>query len=54
MVHALVRLCHNMGKAVIAEGVESAGERDTLNDAGCDFLQGYFLGSPAPFGKGKA
>ena len=49
MVHALVRLCHNMGKAVIAEGVENVGERDTLVEAGCDFLQGYFLGSPASF-----
>jgi len=48
MVHALVRLCHNMGKTVIAKGVENAGERDTLVEAGCDFLQGYFLGSPAP------
>src|SRR6478735_6446275 len=48
MVQALVRLCHNMGKTVIAEGVENAGERDTLVETGCDFLQGYFLGSPAP------
>jgi EAL domain-containing protein (putative c-di-GMP-specific phosphodiesterase class I) len=53
MVHALVRLCHNMGKSVIAEGVENAGERDTLVEAGCDFLQGYFLGSPAPFQEQK-
>lgn len=48
MVHALVRLCHNMGKAVIAEGVENAGERDALVEAGCDYLQGFFLGIPAP------
>lgn len=48
MVQSLVRLCHNMGKAVIAEGVENAGERDALIEAGCDFLQGYFLGNPAP------
>lgn len=49
MVHALVRLCHNMGKTVIAEGVESAGERDTLVEAGCDYLQGFLLGRPAAF-----
>jgi EAL domain-containing protein (putative c-di-GMP-specific phosphodiesterase class I)/ActR/RegA family two-component response regulator len=48
MVQALVRLCHNMGKAVIAEGVENAGERDALVDAGCDYLQGFFLGVPTP------
>jgi EAL domain-containing protein (putative c-di-GMP-specific phosphodiesterase class I)/ActR/RegA family two-component response regulator len=53
MVHALVRLCHNMGKAVIAEGVENAGERGTLLEVGCDFLQGYFLGNPAPLQKPK-
>ena len=49
MVQALVHLCHNMGKVVIAEGVENAAERDTLAEAGCDFLQGSFLGAPAPF-----
>jgi len=48
MVQALVRLCHNMGKSVIAEGVENAGERDALVEIGCDFLQGYLFGSPAP------
>ena len=53
MVQALVRLCHNMGKAVIAEGVESASERDTLVEAGCDYLQGFFLGRPAPFQERK-
>jgi EAL domain-containing protein (putative c-di-GMP-specific phosphodiesterase class I) len=53
MVNALVRLCHNMGKAVIAEGVENAGERATLVEVGCDFLQGYFLGTPAPLKKPK-
>ena len=54
MVHALVHLCHNMGKAVIAEGVENAGERATLVGAGCDFLQGFFLGAPAPLQVRKA
>jgi EAL domain-containing protein (putative c-di-GMP-specific phosphodiesterase class I)/CheY-like chemotaxis protein len=49
MVQALVRLCHNMGKAVIAEGVENEGEQATLVEVGCEYLQGYFLGSPAPF-----
>jgi len=49
MVQTLVRLCHNMGKAVIAEGVESAGEREVVVEVGCDFMQGYLLGTPAPF-----
>ncbi len=37
-----------MGKSVIAEGVENAAERDALVEAGCDYLQGFFLGIPAP------
>jgi len=49
MVQALAGLCHNLGKAVIAEGVENAGERDALVDAGCDYVQGFFLGIPTPF-----
>ena len=46
IVHSMCRLCHNMGKSVIAEGVEKAQERDALVEAGCDFLQGYFFGRP--------
>jgi EAL domain-containing protein (putative c-di-GMP-specific phosphodiesterase class I) len=49
IVRSMVRLCHKMGKSVIAEGVENDGERLALCDADCDFLQGYFLGSPRAF-----
>ncbi|MEO7036748.1 MAG: EAL domain-containing protein [Polyangiaceae bacterium] len=48
IVQSMVRACHNMGKVIIAEGVESASERETLVAAGCDLLQGYFLGRPGP------
>jgi len=48
MVRSLTRVCHDMGKSVIAEGVESSEERDVLIDAGCDFMQGYFFGRPGP------
>ena len=48
MVQSLVRLCHDMGKAVIAEGVETPEERCALTEVGCDFLQGFLLGAPAP------
>jgi len=53
IVQSLVRLCHNMGKAVVAEGVENACERDVLVEIGCDFLQGYFLGVPTSFQERK-
>ena len=32
--------------AVTAQGVETAVQRDLLNDLGCDEMQGYFFGRP--------
>ncbi len=48
-------LCHNMEKSVVARGVESAGERDTLIEAGCDYLQGYlFVRQPRSKGRSES
>jgi EAL domain-containing protein (putative c-di-GMP-specific phosphodiesterase class I) len=33
---------------VVAEGVETAEQRDLLEAAGCDFGQGYFFARPMP------
>ncbi len=46
VVGSMVGLCHDMGKQIIAEGVESRGERDVLVALGCDLLQGYFFAKP--------
>jgi EAL domain-containing protein (putative c-di-GMP-specific phosphodiesterase class I) len=43
-----VALCHDVQTSVIAEGVESAEERDELGRIGCDYMQGYLFGRPAP------
>jgi EAL domain-containing protein (putative c-di-GMP-specific phosphodiesterase class I) len=51
IVRSIVRVCHDMGKAVIAEGVESSDEQQALRDAGCDFLQGYLVGRPSTRGE---
>lgn len=48
IVSSLIELCHEMGKTVIAEGIEQAAECAALKELGCDLLQGYWLGSPAP------
>ncbi|HEX7450833.1 MAG TPA: EAL domain-containing protein [Polyangiaceae bacterium] len=48
LVQSMVRLCHNLGKSVIAEGVENAEQQSALIESGCDFLQGYYLGRPSP------
>jgi EAL domain-containing protein (putative c-di-GMP-specific phosphodiesterase class I)/ActR/RegA family two-component response regulator len=50
IIRAMVLLCRDMGKQIIAEGVESVGERDQLIELGCDLLQGYFFAKPGrPF-----
>ena len=48
VVDAVVRLAHALGLDVVAEGVESAGQRDILLKLGCDELQGFFFANPMP------
>ena len=44
---AIVSMCADMGVLVIAEGVETAGERDFFEDAGVTLMQGYLFCKPA-------
>ena len=46
IVSAVIRLAHELGLRVVAEGVETSGQRDILVDLGCDELQGFFLARP--------
>lgn len=48
IVDAVVRLAHALGLRVVAEGVETAGQRDVLRQLECDELQGYFYAKPMP------
>ena len=47
IVRSLVRLCEDLGIQVVAEGIETAGERDFLRDAGIRLMQGYLFAKPA-------
>jgi EAL domain-containing protein (putative c-di-GMP-specific phosphodiesterase class I)/CheY-like chemotaxis protein len=50
LVRVLGDLCQDLGILVVAEGVETPSERDTLVAMGCDLLQGYLFARPgAPF-----
>ena len=50
LVRVLQDLCQDLGILVVAEGVETTSERDTLVGLGCDLLQGYLFARPgAPF-----
>jgi diguanylate cyclase (GGDEF)-like protein len=46
---ALVRLGHDLGLHVVAEGVETPAAARRLTELGCDTLQGFLLGRPLPF-----
>ncbi|KAF1014178.1 MAG: putative signaling protein [Stenotrophomonas maltophilia] len=45
---ALLSLGHSMGLTIIAEGVETPGQLHWPAEHGCDQVQGYLLGRPAP------
>jgi diguanylate cyclase (GGDEF)-like protein len=48
VVSVFVSLARSMRLKVFAEGVESAAQRDHLRSLGCDYMQGYLFGVPAP------
>jgi diguanylate cyclase (GGDEF)-like protein len=46
IVSAVVHLAHDLGLGVVAEGVETEGQRDVLAGLACDELQGYLFAKP--------
>ncbi len=46
LFRAFADLCHDLGTAIIAEGVETAEERDCLVSLGGDLFQGYLFARP--------
>ncbi|HEX2808346.1 MAG TPA: bifunctional diguanylate cyclase/phosphodiesterase, partial [Kineosporiaceae bacterium] len=50
VVASTVRLAHELGMQVVAEGVETPEQLACLQLLGCDLAQGYLLGRPVPIG----
>ena len=48
IVRSAVELAHNLGLAVVAEGVEDTVSYHQLARLGCDLAQGYYMGRPMP------
>ena len=44
----VITLAHSLGLEVVAEGVESQGQRKFLLRNGCQRFQGYLFGRPGP------
>ncbi len=48
MTRAVITLCHTIGLACVAEGVETASQCALLRQAGCEHAQGYLFSHPLP------
>ncbi|WP_298687924.1 EAL domain-containing protein, partial [uncultured Sphingomonas sp.] len=46
VVRAAIDMAASLGVAVVAEGVETAAQRDALAAAGCAIMQGFLLAPP--------
>lgn len=46
IVATIISLGHNLGLKVIAEGVETKEQLETLKEMGCDEVQGYYYSQP--------
>ncbi len=48
IVRAIIDLAHNLGRQVVAEGVETEQALKKLHEWGCDAAQGYYISRPIP------
>jgi EAL domain-containing protein (putative c-di-GMP-specific phosphodiesterase class I) len=46
VVTATIALAHGLGMTVVAEGVQTEQQRDTLVELGCGLAQGHFYDEP--------
>ena len=46
-VAAIISIAHRLGRAVVAEGVETAEQAGHLSRLGCEYAQGFHFGFPA-------
>ena len=50
LVETLIRLSHEYGLNIVAEGVETSAQYETLNRMGCAMIQGFYIGEAEPVG----
>jgi EAL domain-containing protein (putative c-di-GMP-specific phosphodiesterase class I) len=48
LCEAIIVMAHKLGLKVVAEGVETRRQADTLAAGGCDSMQGFLFSRPIP------
>jgi diguanylate cyclase (GGDEF)-like protein len=48
ILESIIRMAQGLGLDVMAEGVETLAEMDSLRDRGCSLMQGYLFSRPIP------
>ena len=46
ILSSIITMGHDLGRAVVAEGIESQEQLNRLGELGCDYGQGFFIGKP--------
>ena len=49
IVKAIIKLAHNIGLHVVAEGVENKEQFETLQNNQCESIQGYYISKPVRY-----
>ena len=48
IVRSTIDLAHNLGRHVVAEGIEDQKTLQILRELGCDYAQGFYMSEPLP------
>lgn len=48
VIEAIIKVAHSLDMTVVAEGVESVRQMETLCDLECDAVQGFYFSPPVP------
>ena len=51
LIRGIVELAHCLKKKVSCEGIENEAQKRILQQANCDYLQGYYFSRPCPVGE---
>ena len=49
IIKTIIKLAHNIGLQVVAEGVEDREQFDLLHSYNCELLQGYYISKPVNY-----